>query len=319
MRQIKEKNKLEINKNSLIDFEEILNDFLPQKRISLEQCDKTIIDGLKLIIDTNFYRMKEGELSVVSCGDFAYDSISQLSLLEYYIVYHTNPEYIDRTCVFRDEKTNKKRMTTYEKITMSSNLNTNSYLQAEDIAKKVAEELKRIISPSQKLYQKRNQMMLKMNDETYAKITVCYDFDDENENYLVRRVSAWNNINLIKLKENIEKKNTETNGQYLRVVRLLKALEIELIAQEISNLHIGRNLFVENFIYNVPNDLFFGEIYEILERIYVFLRLSKFDEYNLIDGTGKMFEYSYNYTKNHAKQFVNKIEYALKNLENLLK
>ena len=276
-----------------------------------------IYNEMQNITQENFSDLNNGYLSVFPCGDYLTNTLCENSLVEFFVIYQTDKENVNFAVVNeRITRKGKKRVSTYSKI-MSSATNPN-VLQAEDVAERIAFQLKNRLKNMQTIFQRRNQIMLKLYNQTIVKITVCYDL---GTNHLkVRRVNKWLEIDPIRYLSNVDKKNEQTNGNFSRFVSLFKAMEIELLIANESQLFIGKNFFVENLLYNVPNEFFMLENdNDIINQILIYLKNKNLDSFELIDETGKMFDdYSY-YTKNYAKQFIKKIIYANDNFQEILK
>lgn len=273
-----------------------------------------LYDALNKIIENNFSALKQN-LAIVPFGDYLINTYYDNSIVDFYIVYRISKNEIDFSVVDKKERKKGQKVSLYSQI-MNSPV-VSGTMQAEEIALLLKQYLETTLK-MQKMFQKRNQIMIKLNDMTSARITICYDTNDDKGDFLVRKVNIWKHVNPMKFFDNFDKKDAETNHNFHKIIRLFKALEIELIIQNHSNLFIGRNYFVENLLYNVPSELFLGDnLEQISNVILAYLKLKDYKTFELIDETGKMIEQDF-YSKKYEKQFINKIEFALKILPELL-
>ena len=270
-------------------------------------------NALNEIISTRFMDLNDGELFVFPFGDYISDTICDTSIVDFYVVYRTKRENVNFAVVYEKQTKKGKRVSTYQSIVGGATVK--NVMQAEDVAKRISYFLEQSVACSQ-MYQRRNEIVFNLSNDLTARITVCYDFELKNGDFRQRKVNRWININPTKYLSKIEEKNEQTNNNYSKFVMLFKALEIELIILEKSQLLISKNGFVENLLYNVPNELFIGTNMQVLNQILNYLKLKNLDNYELISETGKMFnKQDLIYSKNYAKQFINKIIYATDNFE----
>lgn len=273
-----------------------------------------VYDALNNVVENNFSALKH-KLAIVPFGDYLLDTYYDNSVVDFYIVYRIDKSEIDFSVVDRKERRKGQKVSLYSQI-MNSPV-VSGTIQAEEIASLLKQYLETSLN-MKKIFQKRNQIMIGLNEMVNARITICYDTNDDKGEFLVRKVNIWKHINPMKFFDNFDKKDAETNQNFHKIIRLFKALEIELIIQNHSNLFIGRNYFVENLLYNVPSELFLGEdLEQIANVILAYLKLKDYKTFELIDETGKMIEQDF-YSKKYEKQFINKIEFALKILPELL-
>lgn len=299
--------------NSCFDVIKQNNDNTASKQVKVYN---DFFETMQDIANEYFGDLNSGYLSIFPCGDLLTNTLSENSLVEFYVIYQTDRDNVNFAVV--NEKINrkgKKRISTYSRIMGSAK--KEGVLQAEEVAERISYHLKSKVGNIETIFQRRNQIMIKLYNQVIVKITVCYDL---NEEYLkVRRVNKWLNIDPVKYLSNIDEKNKHTKDNFSKIVRLFKAMELELILAGESELLIGKNFFVENLLYNVPNEFFQGEDYEqIVNQVLIYLKNKNLNDFVLTDGTGPMFyDFSY-YTKNYAKQFIKKIIYANDNFEEIL-
>lgn len=305
-----------MDKNGLDLCLDVLQEKTSQNYTLQSENYEKLYNVLNDIIGTCFSDLNNGELCAFPFGDFLTNTYYDNSIVDFYVIYSTNRDNIDFTVTEqRVTKKGKTKVSLYQSI-IGAPINK-GVLQAEDVAQRLHYKLngqfKSIFS-----YCKRNQIMIRISDKISARINVCYDFAEENGDLTIRKINIWSNINPVKYLDNFDKKDAETNGNFHTLVRLFKALEIELIINEESELLIGKNYFVENLLYNVPSKLFIGENFEtIITKVLDYLKFKDYDEFKLIDETGFMHNIDF-YSKNYAKQFINKINYTLENLQDFI-
>ena len=271
---------------------------------------------LEQIKDLAFNDFLTGELTIFPFGDYISNTGYENSLLEFYVIYKTERENINLSVTAQKlTKKGKVKVSTYQRI-MGGETNK-GILQAEQVAQRFEAYLRAQMPSIEKIYTKRNQIMMRFARNITAKITICYDFG--NSNFLCRRVNTWVNVNLVKYLDNIEKKNRQTKQRFSKVVKLFKALELELLLTEESEIYIGKNGFVENYLYNIPDSLFLeSDEYVMIQNIITYMLNKKPNDFMLIDETALMFNEKSIYSIKLAKQFVNKIKYAFDNFEEII-
>lgn len=307
-----------MNKEFLSELFDILDEKQNQNKGEISNTYDVLLDTLMEIKDIAFNDLTDGKISIIPYGDFITNTFYDNSLVEFLVVYHTSRNNIDFTVpAKRITKKGKVKLSTYQQI-VGSPVNK-GIIQAEEIASRFANYLKGVIAPNQKIYCKYNTIMLRINQQLSAKITVCYDADYDKNKLLVRRINTWTYINPNIYLEKIEQKDAETNNKYSKFVKLFKALELELIIAQESKLLIGKNHFVENLLYNVPSNLFLDDDLAVLNNIMFYLKNINPKQLKLIDETydGLFDENSY-FEKRYYKQYINKINYAINNLEQIL-
>lgn len=277
-----------------------------------------LYDALEQIKDTCFGDLNSGNLIVMPYGDFIAGTHYDASLVEFLIIYQTSKENVDFSVVAQKvTKKGKVKVSTYQQI--MGGATNKGIIQAEQVAERFAYYLKNQVASIEKIYFKRNEIMLRFSNEVLAKITICYNFDQLNNDLVCRRVNTWYTFNAINYLDKIQEKNKATKNNFLRIVKLFKALELELLIAQESQLYIGKNQFVENFVYNVPNQIFMEANDEILvQNVITYLLNKKHKNFMLVDGSDKMFNEKSLYSLNEAKQFANKIKYAYDNFEEIV-
>lgn len=307
-----------MNKEFLSDLFDILNEKQEQNKAQISNTYDILLDTLDGIKNIAFNDLTNGDISIIPFGDFITNTFYDNSLIEFLIVYHTARENIDFTVPARRiTKKGKVKLSTYQQV-VGAPINK-GIIQAEEITSRFANYLKGVIAPNQKIYCKYNTIMLKINQQLNAKITVCYDAGFDKNKLLVRRINTWTYINPYIYLDKIEQKNTETNNNYSRFVKLFKALELELIIAQESKLLIGKNHFVENLLYNVPSNLFLDEDLVVINNIMFYLKNVNPKQLKLIDETyDGLFDDNSYYEKYYYKQYVNKMNYVIENIEQIL-
>lgn len=307
-----------MNKELLNSLFEILSEKDAQNKVQLANTYDVLMDTLENIKDIAFVDLVDGNISIIPYGDYISNTFYDGSLVEFLIVFHTSRENIDFTTPLkRITKKGKVKLSTYQQI-VGAPVN-HGVIQAEEIVSRFTNYIKGVLAPSQKIYSKYNTIMIKLNKQLNAKITVCYDANFDKNKLLVRRINTWTYINPSLYLSRIEQKDKETNFQFSKFVKLFKALEIELIIAQESNLLIGRNYFVENLLYNVPSNLFLDEDSVVMNNIMFYLRNIDYEKLKLIDETyNSMFDENSYYEKKHFKQYLNKIDFSYENFEQII-
>lgn len=274
--------------------------------------------SLEQIKDTCFGDLNSGKLIVMPYGDFIAGTHYDNSLVEFLIIYQTSRENIDLSIVAQKvTKKGKVKVSTYQQI--MGGATNKGIIQAEQVAERFAYYIKNQIASIDKIYFTRNEIRIRFSNNMLAKIIVCYDFNQPDNNLVCRRINTWYTFNAINYLEKIQEKNEITKNNFLRIVKLFKVLELELLIAQESQLYIGRNQFVENFVYNVPDQIFMEANDEILiQNVMTYLLNKSHADFMLIDGCGQMFNDKSLYSLNEAKQFAKKIKYAYDNFDEIV-
>ena len=307
-----------MNKEFLSNLFDVLNEKQEQSKAQISNTYDILLNALTEIKDIAFNDLTNGTISVMPYGDFITNTFYDYSLVEFLVIYHTSRDNIDFTVpVKKVTKKGKVKLSTYQQI-VGTPLNS-GVIQAEEVTSRFANYLKGIMAPNQKLYYKYNTIMLRINQQLNAKITVCYDANFNKNKLLVRRINTWTYINPSIYLDKIEQKNIETNNNYSKFVKLFKALELELIIAEESKLLIGKNHFVENLLYNVPSNFFLDDDLTIMNNIMFYLKNINPKQLKLIDETyDSLFDENSYFEKRYYKQYLNKINYAFENVQQII-
>ncbi|MBQ0017075.1 MAG: hypothetical protein KBT30_00405, partial [Clostridiales bacterium] len=219
---------------------------------------ESINEQLTDICNTKFVDMNSGYLTVFPMGDFLTKTFYDNSLIEFLVIYKTDRENVNFGVVYEKiTKKGKKKISTYQSLVNGGNPErVSGTMQAEDVAERLCYYLKSSLQNAQKFFQKRNEIMIKLSSNFTCKIKVVYDCDYENHDLRERNINKWNFINPLKYFENYDKKTAETHGKFEQFVKLFKAMELELLLANETSIIIGKNSFVENFLYNVPSKLY---------------------------------------------------------------
>lgn len=311
---------MEINNEILTNVLNFIDEKDMERTPQMSSYYEGILDALNQIISTNFPELfsVNASLKIVPAGDFLTETASQNCMIEFYVVYQIEKKYINFSVTHQKEKRKKKRLSVYQSIVNSAS--ETGGLQAEDVTTRIANYLRGFILPSQKIFAKRNQIMLKLDDTYTAKITVCYQF--ENDNLLtVRRVNTWYKFNYANYVVNIRRKDLRTDGAFTRMVRLFKALELEVVLSNKSTLILANNKMAENLLYNVPDEIFKQDENNDLKvflKVINYLYFKNIKDFKLADETNDMFGSNSAYKTDHAKQLINKILFAYENFGEII-
>lgn len=307
-----------MDKEFLSSLFEVIKESEEKSSVQISKNFEVLLNTLNDIKNIAFNDLTDGKISVIPYGDFVTNTFYDNSLIECLIIYHTSRDNIDFTTpVKKFTKKGKVKLSTYQQI-IGAPLN-NGVIQAEEIASRFANYLKGMIGSNQKIYCKYNVIMLKINEQLNAKITVCYDADYDKGKLLVRRVNTWTYINPFIYLKKIDQKDHETNYNYSKFVKLFKALELELIIAQESKLLIGTNHYVENLLYNVPSNLFLDEDIAVMNNIMFYLKNINPNQLKLVDETyDYLFDENSYYERQYYKQYLNKISYAFNNIAQII-
>ena len=271
---------------------------------------------------------------VLQFGSYRTKSNYQLiEPMELYVVLHANREQVRQKEYqqIQASKLKKKKKKSFSVKEIYQDILSGSSTQKEseiytafDVAKIIMEQMQKYLSDNDKVFYKDNIVFVKFyyNDEieVLANINIVYDFEN-SQNYEFKKYGISTKENSLQMLENIQRKNEETNGNYLVLCKLIKMLELELVITDLSERFLSKkSLFVEHIIYNVPNDLLKEDDFsKMFINVVNYLKNSDMNNIMLADNTSKMFvDYGY-YAKNTFVSFIKKIIYLNEHTDEMLK
>ena len=269
--------------------------------------------------------LQEQNVSIIPYGCFALKNNYQfLEPMEFYVVMPASTQILERERQQKIEQTKKKKESVKNIYANIIGDSKNKSMTAIDVAGIIMRELQNYLDESDKIYYKNNVVFVKfdLDEETSVTINIFvgYDFDNSGNIELTKLGYKLTENPLMILKQ-IQQKNLETNGNYLLLCKLIKMLELELVLAEKSNVYLSnKTLFVENVLYNVPNQFYnTNDFFFLFKNIVNYLKHCEVDE---IFVPGKedepMFlEYSF-YNAKQFKSFIKKIEFLYKNTDTLI-
>lgn len=127
---------------------------------------------------------------------------------------------------------------------------------------------------------KNNILLIKIYD---IRFYVVVDFNIQNSFHIFKRKY---DLDFSLLKENYKVKDAETNGNFTKVIRFLKNIEVELAMKNmLSGVLINKMFVYENILFNVPSKLFCEEFtYLNYLNAITFLRNSLCENFVTLDG-----------------------------------
>lgn len=129
----------------------------------------------------------------------------------------------------------------------------NKILMPNEVVKFLQEELNKEVLNCKATIRK-NVMLVKIYGFRFY---ILVDFNIENSFALFNKKY---NINQLKIKENLLNKDKNTNGNFSKVLRFVKNIEIELAMKNaLSGVLINKIYLYENILFNVPDKLFCEE------------------------------------------------------------
>ena len=263
-----------------------------------------------------------GQVTVLPVGAYAIKNNYQVcEPLEFFCVLKADRAVVEKE---RQQKMPKRKKNAIKDIYNNILANGNQQLTALDVSQIITREFKKYLSDTDKVYCKNNVVFVKflLNDEDNTIISVIihvvYDFDGSGLLEL-SRLGHKTTENTELLLNNIEQKNTQTNGNYLLLCKLVKMLELELIIANKSSVYLStKTLFVENVLYNVPNKFYNTTMFcEMFRDVVNYLKQCDVDDIKLADGS-KMFLPNGYYANQNFKSFIKKISYIYTNGDKLI-
>lgn len=267
----------------------------------VKELDDYFFNFLKMSLEYVFtlYEDKDISFSIEPCGDY-YNNTYHLNLspITYLVTYNVKRQDMQE---YLNNKILKERYTTkyLQKIignTPAPNLPTNS-----EIATRIYKFMDRFIDLDNKSFCKFGTIRYGLERSYNVKIVVAYKFEDGS--YVFTDNNKYIEIDFQKVQKNIKSKEKETKKGFSKLCALFKSFETELLcAQKISEVNFQRNYFVEELLYNLPNDIFLendvslqiGQAIKYLTRMNLY-KLKRLDDEPLTDRV------RINYYKNFIK------------------
>lgn len=185
----------------------------------------------------------------------------------------------------------------------------NAILTPNDVVKFLQSELnKEVINCKSTI--KNNVMLVKIYDYRFF---ILVDFNIDKTFSLFKRNY---NINQLKIVENFAKKDEETNGNFSKVIKFFKNVELELAIRNLLNgVLINKFYLYENILYNVPSKLFYEEFtYLNFLNCITFLSNSNIEEFITLDEQNLLS----NITLKEFNIFINNNNFFLDNVKYFL-
>lgn len=148
---------------------------------------------------------------------------------------------------------NTQNKSTYRRLKDKFIDDNNKILTPNEVVKFLQEELNKEVLNCKATIRK-NVMLVKIYGFRFY---ILVDFNIEDSFVLFNR---RHNINQLKIKQNLLNKDKNTNGNFGKVLRFVKNIEIELAMKNaLSGVLINKIYLYENILFNVPDKLFCEE------------------------------------------------------------
>lgn len=239
-------------------FDKYVKEFKSQNREIakyVKEFDEYFFNFLKMAVEY-VYTLYEGQgvdFSIEPCGDYFNSTYNlNMSPISYLVVYHVKRADIE-TYLNNKIIKNKYSSKIFNNIIVNTavpNVPTN-----DEVAKQIFKFMNRFVDIASASYCNFGTIKYALEQAFTVKVVVAYKYEDGT--YVFTDNNKPVVIDFNKVQENIKNKNKETKKEYTKICALFKSFETELLcADKISDILFHKNYFVEELLYNVPNELF---------------------------------------------------------------
>ncbi len=220
----------------------------------VRELDSYFFNFLKMAVEYVFslYEDKDMHFTIEPCGDFYNNTFHlQISPITYLVVCHVKRQelqhYLSKQALFEKYKNKylSRFITDYEKPNFPTN---------EEIANIIHRFMGNFIELPNRSFCKYGTIRYGLENSFQVKIVVGYKYEDDT--YVFTDNNKTVEIDFKKVQDNIKNKEKQTNKGFSKVCALLKSFETELLcAEKIYDVLIHKHYFVEELVYNIPNDI----------------------------------------------------------------
>lgn len=242
------------------------------------------------------------------------DSISFLLSADHML--GTNLQFTSPITYFVGYKANKAQIAALNKASSLSRrarrLMDNMHhdvITSSTIAKVIFNHLINYFDENTKLVINNNIIMLNINGEVKVRIICGYNFTGNME------YDYFNNYHYeycLDLIQNVNQKDDKT-GNFKILTKIVRSIELELNRLGKVNTNYYSNInFLEHLMYNIPNELISGELYESFVNALNYLKNANLKEFKLATVNEPMFD-EMRYKTSEAKDLINMLVYFYSN------
>lgn len=256
------------------------------------------------------------EFKIYGADDYLFGtSYEEDSHIRYFVAVTLNDNSLTSINSYIRPKKNKKKKSTRQQLMENiSGISSKKVPYIQDFAQNLCMELKKYADIEKVA---SNNCTILFSVKNYVvEIIVCYELVEDVLTYLKgEKVYKLNPNNLY---GNILSKKQQTSDNYLKMCKIFKALEKEVVYAGISDIYIAKkDGLVENLLYNVPSNLYEDDCNLCFLKTCTYLINCKdFKNFKTIDGYD-MFD-EVNYKIKVAKNLSRKIMYAYNNFDKII-
>ena len=218
------------------------------------------------------YYVPNKSTKVVPYGSYAIKSNYQLvEPMEFFVVLPSDKEKVveieaqQKRAMNSQKKKKNSIKSIYQSLTSASSMENYSQNQtAFDVAKIITTQLQKYLNSDDRAFFKNNVVFIKLHidEKTDISAVVYIGYQFENNEIEFSKFGYKTKEDITQTMASIMQKNNETNGNFLLLCKLIKMLELELVLNQDSNVYLSKkSIFVENLLYNIPNEFFDGNDY----------------------------------------------------------
>jgi hypothetical protein len=283
------------------------------KNLKQEQLSTELYDGIEDVLEDAISQVcKNNGLAKTNINFF----ISGDHMLS------TNIGTTSPLIIFVSLKANKQQVLLFKKANKASQtvkrfIAAQTVLTDEVLAQMLFEALTQQFDAKTKLYNTKNIIVINLENMLKIKVIVGYNFEGSFE---YQYLNNYYSENLLALIEAFDKKEATTNN-FFDLVRVFKSIELELLHLDIIKQKSYDKLnFIENIVYNVPNELLIDtDFSRAFLKSLNYLKNADFSNFKLASKNEYMFSADENslYNIREARFFIKEIDYFYKNFEKL--
>lgn len=251
----------------------------------VKELDNYFFGFLKMAIEYVYtlYEDKNIDFSIEPCGDYYNNTYNlNISPISYLVVYNVKRKDMQ---TYLNNKILKEKYTSKKLKSIIGAVPEPAFPTNDEIATRIYRFMDRFIDLDNKSFCAFGTIRYGLEKAYQVKIVVAYKYEDGT--YVFTDNNKVIEIDLNKIHENIRKKDKQTGKEYTKVCALFKSFETELLcANKIEDVLMLKNYFVEQILYNVPDELFMEKDLSVkIDKIIKYLKFANVYKFKNLDDS----------------------------------